>query len=56
MVGSRSAPATVIEVMGGNGGYLAATPDVLQQFLAFVGLNGFSIAGTLGRSPTITAR
>ncbi|WP_316196939.1 LysM domain-containing protein [Bradyrhizobium sp. SZCCHNS3053] len=53
--GAPLTPATVIEVMGGNGGYLAATPDVLQQFLAFVGLNGFSIAGTLGRSPTITA-
>lgn len=53
--GSPLTPASVIQLMGGNGGYLAATPDVLQQFLAFVGLNGFSIAGNLGKTDPVTS-
>lgn len=48
-------PATVISLMGGNGGYLAATPDILQQFLTSVGLNGFSVAGELAGGSPLTA-
>ncbi len=53
--GTPITPAAIIELMGGNGGYLAATPDTLQQFLTFVGLNGFSIAGELGKTSKITS-
>jgi len=53
--GTPITPAGIIQLMGGNGGYLAATPDTVQQFLTFVGLNGFSISGELGASYKITA-
>lgn len=53
--GKPITPAGIIQLMGGNGGYLAATPDTVQQFLTFVGLNGFSISGNLGASSKVTA-
>jgi hypothetical protein len=53
--GAPITPAAIIQLMGGSGGYLAATPDTLQQFLTFVGLNGFSISGELGASSQITS-
>jgi hypothetical protein len=53
--GTPLTPASVIGLMGGVGSYFAATPDILQQFLAFVALNGFTISGELGATPTLTA-
>ncbi|MET3709494.1 hypothetical protein ABIC65_000174 [Sphingomonas trueperi] len=53
--GTPITPAAIINLMGGNGGYLAATPDTVQQFLTFVGLNGFSISGEMGASYKVTS-
>lgn len=53
--GTPLTPAAIIKLMGNSGGYLAATPDTVQQFLTFVGLNGFSISGELGAVYKVTA-
>jgi len=48
-------PATIIDLVGGGGSYFSATPPVLQQFLALVGLQGLSLAGVLGTPPNVTS-
>jgi hypothetical protein len=53
--GTPLTPSSIISLMGEIGSYFAATPDILQQFLAFVALNGFTISGELGAPPTLTA-
>src|SRR5207244_2597497 len=45
-------PSTIISLVGGGASYLSATPPVLQQFLAMVGLQGLTLAGTLGTGKT----
>ncbi len=53
--GTPLSPTTIIQLIGGGGSYLSATPPVLQQFLAAVQLQGLSLAGNLGTTPTLTA-
>ncbi|HEX8640831.1 MAG TPA: hypothetical protein VF704_06710 [Allosphingosinicella sp.] len=48
-------PSSIINLIGGGGSYFAATPDVLQQFLAFVALRGFTLAGGLGSTPSVSS-
>ncbi|MEM6455523.1 MAG: peptidoglycan-binding protein, partial [Acidobacteriota bacterium] len=55
--GTPLTPATVVELVGGSGSYLSATPAVLQQFLAFVSLQGLAFSGMLANpaSPSLIA-
>jgi hypothetical protein len=48
-------PSTIISLVGGGASYLSATPPVLQQFLAMVGLQGLTLAGTLGTPSNLSA-
>lgn len=53
--GPQLTPASIIALAGSTGSYFSATPPVLQQFLAFVGLQGLALAGNLGTPPTLTS-
>ncbi len=52
--GSLLTPASVVELVGGSGSYFTGTPAELQQFMASVGLQGLTVNGALGSTPTIT--
>jgi hypothetical protein len=45
--GTPLTPDSIVSLIGGNGSYFSGTPSVLQQFLAFVALQGMTINGTL---------
>ena len=47
-------PQAIIELAAGSS-YFSATPAVLQQFLASVGLQGFALAGQIGKQVTLTS-
>ncbi len=53
--GPQLTPSSIIALAGSTGSYFSATPPVLQQFLAFVGLQGLALAGKLGMPPTLTS-
>jgi len=48
-------PATIVSLVGVNDSYFSAVPPVLQEFLTFVGLQGLTLSGALGNSPTINS-
>jgi hypothetical protein len=52
--GSLLTPASVVDLVGGSGSYFTGTPAELQQFVASVGLQGLTVNGALGSTPTIT--
>lgn len=53
--GPRLSPGTVLALAGGGGSYFGGVPPVLQQYLTAVGLQGLSLLGRLGGTPTVSA-
>jgi LysM repeat protein len=51
--GTPLTPASIAALVGGSGSYFTAAPAVLQQFLAAVALQGLSLAGQLGKVPSV---
>jgi hypothetical protein len=45
--GTPLTPDSIVSLIGGNGSYFSGVPSVLQQFLAFVALQGMTLSGTL---------
>jgi len=46
-VGTPLTPDSIVTLLGGGGSYFSGTPAVLQQFMAFVALQGLSVSGTI---------
>ena len=51
--GTPLSPASIVSLIGGGGSYFSGTAPVLQQFLAFVTLQGLTLSGQLSPSLTI---
>src|SRR6266481_3518884 len=49
-VGTPLTPDSIVSLIGGGGSYFSGTPAVLQQFMAFVALQGLSLSGTVNPS------
>jgi hypothetical protein len=45
--GTPLTPDSMISLIGGGGSFFSGTPSVLQEFLAFIALQGLTITGTL---------
>lgn len=45
--GTPLTPDSIVSLIGGQGSYFSGVPSVLQQFLAFVALQGLTMSGTL---------